>query len=372
MLLENRFLLLFPLNIEASHHEFCMADTLLRELSNTDLDWMITRGERSHLPEHHPLVRGQIRSDILYVLIEGKLGMIAGDEPQLSSPTRVLIDELGQGDMVGLGALFDMPEMCSVDSLEPSMVMSLSIAHVKAKLEADVAFAAHFYRAIAIMLSNRLRRIFEQPGRIQYWGDRSSKEVLSIFGELRDSDIDWLVSFGETQTVAADQVLLQAARPVDALYVLLDGQMSIAAPQAGNFNPLYLCFSGLENSTCDQKAFATITKGGMPGIISFLDFRPLPVTIRAVRDSLVFAVPRQTLVTKLQVDDSFASRFYRVIAIEILELLYAVRSRLVHLGTSALPEAEAMFDEELDMADLEQMSEGAKKFNWMLSQLGVA
>ncbi|NEQ42398.1 MAG: cyclic nucleotide-binding domain-containing protein [Leptolyngbya sp. SIOISBB] len=345
-----------------------MADTLLRELSNTDLDWMITQGERSRLSEGQQLLPGQINSDVLYVLIEGKLGLMVGHETPSND---ALVDELGQGEIVGLGALFGLPEMCSVQLLEPSMVMSLSLDNLQAKLEEDIAFAAHFYRAIAIMLSSRLRRIFEQPGRIQHWGERSAKEVLSIFGELRDSDIDWLVSFGETQTVPADKVLLQAARPVDALYVLLDGQMAISAPQEGSFNPLYLCFSGLENSTREQKAFTTISKGGMPGIISFLDFRPLPVTIRATRDSLVFAVPRQTLVTKLQVDHSFASRFYRVIAIEILELLYAVRSRLVNQGAAASAD-EDLLDEELDMADLQQMSEGAKKFNWMLSQLGVA
>ncbi|MEM1310383.1 MAG: cyclic nucleotide-binding domain-containing protein [Cyanobacteria bacterium P01_D01_bin.71] len=348
-----------------------MADTLLRELSNTDLDWMITRGERSRLPSGQQLLGAQLNSDLLYVLIEGKLGLTVMGKSAPAEQSTALVDELSQGEIVGIGALFDMPETNSVNTLEPSMIMSLPVSKIQAKLSEDVAFAAHFYRAIAIMLSSRLRRIFEQPGRIQHWGERSAKEVLSIFGELRDSDIDWLVSFGETQTVAADKVLLQAARPVDALYVLLDGQMSISAPQEGSFNPLYLCFSGLESSTQEQKAFATISKGGMPGIISFLDFRPLPVTIRANRDALVFAVPRQTLVTKLQVDDSFASRFYRVIAIEILELLHTVSARLVDPAANA-DDSEDLLDEELDMDDLQHMSEGAKKFNWMLSQLGVA
>ena len=110
----------------------------------------------------------------------------------------------------------------------------------------------------------------------------------------------------------------------------------------------------------------------MPGIISFLDFRPLPVTIRALKGALVFAVPRQTLVTKLQADYSFASRFYRVIAIEVLELLQTVSTRLVDAGTLTNGATGDDLDEELDMDDLNQMSEGAKKFNWMLSQLGVA
>ena len=147
--------------------------------------------------------------------------------------------------------------------------------------------------------------------------------------------------------------------------------MLFRSPQQGQFNPLVLCFGEADDNGRDQPAFTTISKGGMPGIISFLDFRPLPVTIRTVKDSLVFAVPRQTLVTKLQVDDSFASRFYRVIAIEVLELLQAVSSQLVHPAAVNQTADDKHWDEELDMADLEQLSEGAKKFNWMLSQLGV-
>lgn len=344
-----------------------MADTLLRELSNTDLDWMITSCEREQLPAGKQLLTPQESRDLLYVLIEGRLGLSFASDADQGEPSALPIDELKQGEVIGAGALFDMPEEVLVSVLEPSMVMSLPIAKVQRKLAEDVAFAAHFYRAIAVMLSNRLRRIFEHPDRIRFWGERSAKEVLSVFGELRDSDVDWLVSFGQTETIPANRVLLQAGRPVDALYILLDGQMEISAPQ-GNFNPLYLCFSGLENSTRDQKAFATLSKGGMPGIISFLDFQPLPVTIRAVKESLLFAVPRQTLVTKLQVDNSFASRFYRVIAIEVLELLHSVNALFADSET-AHGDAE---DEELDIDDLDHMSEGAKKFNWMLSQLGVA
>ena len=348
-----------------------MADTLLRELSNTDLDWMITSGKRERLPAGQQLLTPQGNQDVIYVLIEGQLGLNFLAESPSNMSTTAPIDALNQGEIVGASALFGMPEMAVISTLEPSMVMSLPVAELQAKLTEDVAFAAHFYRAIAVMLSNRVRRIFEHPNRIQFWGESASKEVLSVFGELRDSDVDWLVSFGQTETVGAEQVLLQAGRPVDALYVLLDGQMAISAPE-GNFNPLYLCFSGLDNSTREQKAFATLSKGSMPGIISFLDFQPLPVTIRAAKESLVFAVPRQTLVTKLQVDNSFASRFYRVITIEVLELLQAVSTRLVEAKDVQAVNGDATLDEELNIDDLEQMSDGAKKFNWMLSQLGVA
>ncbi|MEL6400183.1 MAG: cyclic nucleotide-binding domain-containing protein [Cyanobacteria bacterium J06607_6] len=348
-----------------------MADTLLQELSNADLDWLISTGERSRLASGQPLRSAQLNADLIYVLIEGKLGLSFGIDGSAVSTSESLIDELSQGEVVGIGALFDLTEMTSVSALEPSLVMALPVAKVQQKLREDIAFAAHFYRAIAVILSSRLRRIFEQPNRIQFWGDRSTKEVLSIFGELRDSDVDWLASFGHTAAIAANQVVLRAARPVDALYIVLDGQMCISAPQRGRFNPLVLCFGEADDNGRDQPAFTTISKGGMPGIISFLDFRPLPVTIRTLKDSLVFAVPRQKLVTKLQVDDSFASRFYRVIAIEVLELLQAVSSQLVHPAAVNQAADDERLDEELDMADLEQLSDGAKKFNWMLSQLGV-
>lgn len=356
-----------------------MADTLLRELSNADLDWMITSGERKRVPAGHSLVTAHSSHDRVYVLIEGSLGLFFPEssdsqaEPSLSQASTESLEDskrIYQGEVVGISPLFDMPHPAEVRALEESLVLILTMDQVQTKLRQDVAFAAHFYRAIAVMLSDRLRRIFEHPERIRFWGDRSTKEALSVFGELRDSDIDWLVSFGGTEQIAADKVLLQAGRPVDALHIILDGQLSISSPE-GNFNSLILCFSGLENSTRNQKAFASISRGGLPGIISFLDFRPLPVTIRAARDSLIFSVPRQMLVTKLQADDSFASRFYRVIAVQVLELLETIRGHETNTAGAASAAEPEMIDDELDLDDLHQMSEGAAKFNWMLKQLGV-
>lgn len=338
-----------------------MADALLKELSNTDLDWLITHGERQRLPLGRQLFDGQNPTDRLYLLIEGRFGLVPSESTSSAATEAVL-----PGEFVGLPPLLGLANYAAASTLAESLILSLPIAQVQAKLTADIGFAAHLYRAIAVMLSDRLRRIFASPDRIQLWGERSAKEALSVFGELRDSDIDWLVSFGEIQPINANQALLQAGRPVDAFYIVLDGQFGLSAPD-GNFNALLLCFSGLEASTQNQSPFARLSRGALPGIISFLDFRPLPVTVRAVQNATVFAVSRQTLVTKLQVDASFASRFYRVIAVQILELLETICERM------ASPSAndDLNDDEELDFDDLDQMSEGANKFNWMLNQLGI-
>ncbi|NJL49544.1 MAG: cyclic nucleotide-binding domain-containing protein [Leptolyngbyaceae cyanobacterium SM2_5_2] len=351
-----------------------MTDTLLRVLSNADLDWMIAYGDLQMLAAGQSLLRPYVSPSCVSLVIEGSLGESLAIT-QGATDEAVLIDELAQGNLVGFSPLLDAANATAVTTLKPTLILSLPIALIQAKLTDDVAFAAHFYHAISLLLSDLLRRRLEHPDGIRGWGDssvgpifdhRAGNDVLTVFGELRDSDIDWLTAFGQIETIPVDWVLLQAARPVESLYILLDGQMSMSASQ-GTFNPLALCFLGLADNLSDQPVLATLTQGSMPGIISFLDFRPLPVTVRSLTEALVFAVPRHTLTTKLQVDDSFASRFYRVIAIQILQHLQSVSMRLVEPMAINL----AMDDAELDVDDLHQVSEGAKKFGWMLAQLGV-
>ncbi|MBW4482021.1 MAG: cyclic nucleotide-binding domain-containing protein [Tildeniella torsiva UHER 1998/13D] len=340
-----------------------MTDRLLSLLSNTDIDWMMACGDRHTLATGQSWLHPYVVPEWVSIIVEGGLGESVA-AAQGAVDEAVLIDKLSQGDMVGFSPLLDAPNLTTVTALTSTLVLSLPMTQLRAKLSEDVAFAAHFYHAIALQLADRLRRLFEQPNRLRFWA--SGNDVLTVFGELRDSDIDWLTAFGAIETIPPDRVLLPVARPVESLYILIEGQMAMSDSQ-GAFNPLALCFLGLEASTRDQSVFATLTQGSMPGIISFLDFRPLPMTVRATTAALVFAVPRHTLTTKLQVDDSFASRFYRVIARQMMEQLQSVSMRLVE------PRAigPAMDDEELDIDDLHQVSEGAKKFGWMLAQLGV-
>lgn len=345
-----------------------MTDTLLRVLSNADLDWIIACGDRQTVAVGQNLLHSSVAADRISLIIDGTVGESFA-VPGATVDEAVLIDELSQGHMVGFSPLLDGLSRTAVSALKPTLILSLPMAQVTAKLAEDIAFAAHFYQAIALLLADRLRRIPERSDRIHFWGKQSDNDVLTVFGELRDSDIDWLTAFGRIETVPAGQVLLQAGRPVESLYILLDGQMVSSAPPA-SVNPLALCFLGLENNAGAQPA-ATFSQGSMPGMMAFLDYQPLTVTVRSLTECLVFAVPRQTLATKLQVDDSFASRFYRVIAMQLMAQLQTVSLCLGEPTKSGMTSGTAMDDDELDMADLQQVSEGAKKFGWMLAQLGV-
>ena len=362
-----------------------MADVLLQELSNADIDWMVTTGQREEIAATHVLIQPNQDLKTLYVLLDGALSVIVpqpeSDSTGLTEASSAEIScsdqevaQISRGEIVGEAPLFNIRSTAVVKAVENSLVLSISQQQLTAKLQQDIGFSAHFYRALSLMLAERLRKIYKQTEQIDFGGDQSVKDALFVFGEMRDSDIDWLTAAGQVEKLAPDKVLLQAGRPVEALYIVLDGMLSISRPE-GDFNSLSLCFSGLEKSTRSQKVFAEISRGGLPGIVSVLDFQPLPVTIRAVKESLVFVVPRQRLVTKVQQDMGFASRLYRVIAIQISDLLQTV---MAHLGCDrqSYNQSQGMdetveYDDELDLDSLHQVSQGAAKFNWMLKRLGV-
>jgi hypothetical protein len=77
----------------------------------------------------------------------------------------------------------------------------------------------------------------------------------------------------------------------------------------------------------------------------------------------------------LQQDVGFASRFYRVIALDVLDLLRSVMDRLGcgqrNYTQHHLMASETEYEDELDLDELHQMSQGANRFTWMLKRLGV-
>lgn len=339
-----------------------MSDILLRELSNPDIDWLVTHGQRQQLSDSEALIEPGQLLDSLYLLLEGNLAVHSSDGDGE-------VARLSRGELIGEGWLFNTTPVVSVVTVEQALVLTIPKHELIGKLQQDVGFAAHFYRALALIMSERIRRLFEQSELLRYQSGQMVKEALFVFGELHDSDIHWMMSAGRVEKLAAGRVLLHAGRPVDALYTVLDGQLAIATTDRP-CDPLSLCFHGLEQHGATQnfKPIAYISRGGLPGIISFLDFQPLPVRIHAEDDSLLLAIPRQQVAIKLQEDLAFAARFYRVIATQMANLLSAVVSVEKDPDRGSLSSA---LDDELDVGELQRVSEGGTKFDWMLKHLGV-
>jgi CRP/FNR family cyclic AMP-dependent transcriptional regulator len=121
------------------------------------------------------------------------------------------------------------------------------------------------------------------------------KKVLFILSELSHQDIDWLLKNGDQQKVPKDTILIHQGQPIDALYIVLDGTLSVS-------------IAGWTN-----QHIAEITCGEVLGEMSFVDGSPPSATVQALEDSLVLAIKQEILSEKLDNDLLFSLRFYQAI-----------------------------------------------------------
>jgi CRP-like cAMP-binding protein len=362
-----------------------MAEVLLKELNNADIDWLINTGKREAIEADRILIQRCKQPGMIYVLLEGTLAIVVPQSDEQNESKSLIAEavkgddrevmKLSNGEMVGESTLFDFCFMpATIKTITDSLVLSIDRQKLTEKLEQDISFSSHFYRAIALMLSERLRVLLEKVGCVQAMTEPPLKEALFIFAELRDSDVDWLVAVGKIQSLMIGDVLVQAGKPVDALHIVLNGLLQVSAPE-GDYNPLTLCFECADKRVKLEKSIATTSRGEIIGAVAFLDFRPNPATARAVENTLVLSIPRQILSVRLQQDPSFASRFYRVLSIQLSDSFQTVLSRFVNsqtIHTSHQPmTGEMEYDDELNLDSLQQVSQGAARFNWMLKRLGV-
>ncbi|NJL23463.1 MAG: cyclic nucleotide-binding domain-containing protein [Leptolyngbyaceae cyanobacterium SM1_3_5] len=350
-----------------------MADILLKELSNTDIDWLIATGRQQQLPADTVLLQARQKPETIYLLLNGALTL--GIPLQDGDVDAQEFVQLSRGEIIGETLLLNLPPSATtVKAIQDSIVLSIPQPQLEEKLQQDLGFSTHFYRSIALILSARLRQMFTMPSQLQAVSNQAVKEALLIFGELRDGDVDWLMMAGHLEKLAPGQLLVQVGRPLDALYIILDGLLSTGVCE-GEVNPLTLCFECAYETASSQKIIDYLSRGEMSGTIDFLEFSPAVVTVRAVQESLVLSIPRSQLSMKLQQDMGFASRFYRVLATQLAETwqkaigLLGCPQQMYHPQKEMDKNME--YDDELDLEALGLVSQGAARFSWMLKQLGV-
>lgn len=131
----------------------------LSELSQDDIDWLIRTGERRDISSGTVLIWENKAVETLYIMLKGTVVVSVaamGDKE---------IARLHSGDIVGeMSFVEDRLPSATVKTFEPSVVLALSRAALTQKISQDVGFAARFYRALAILLSSRLRGTVKQLG----------------------------------------------------------------------------------------------------------------------------------------------------------------------------------------------------------------
>lgn len=363
-----------------------MTEVLLQELSNSDINWMIATGKREEIAAGEVLLQQSEAANHLYLLLEGTLsiGIPQAESDPLALAFSALegrettereIARIASGELVGEECFLDSrAPFTIVRALEDSLVLAIPQSQIVAKLQQDVSFAAHLYRAIAVLLSNRLRSVVNQLGYSRFAQSSQIREVLFVFGELSDSDIDWIIAAGQREEIPAGKILIHKGRPVDGLYILLNGTMTVSISDHDN-NPLAIVFASLDSNEDPGREIARLLRGDIAGEMPFVDDRPPETTIKAHEDSLVLMVPKQQLVVKLHQDEVFASHFYRVISILLLNRLRDISSRLGY-GRRTYDEGQTLdnnieYEEELDFNVLDHVSLAGARFDWLLKCLNV-
>lgn len=139
-------------------------------------------------------------------------------------------------------------------------------------------------------------------------------KVLVFLNELSDNDIDWLIEAGEKREIPSGTVLIYEGKTVDTLYIMLDGTLVVSIAAMG------------------ERELARLYSGEVVGEMSFVDARPPSATVKTMENSLVLAISREKLARKLIDDESFASRFYKALAIL---LSHRLRGTVKQLGYSS-------------------------------------
>lgn len=175
------------------------------------------------------------------------------------------------------------------------------------------------------------------------------RTVLFLLGELDDDDIDWMIARGDRQTVPAGTVLIRESHPISHLFILLDGSLSVTVAAAGG------------------QEIASLLSGDIVGEMSFVDTRPPSATVIAKQESLVLCLSREELTHKLHLDEGFAARFYRALAISLSTRLRLTVSRLNNLDLPLDNENELPLPEGPEAR--ESVALANTRLDWLLRRL---
>jgi CRP/FNR family cyclic AMP-dependent transcriptional regulator len=121
------------------------------------------------------------------------------------------------------------------------------------------------------------------------------RKVLFIFGQLSDADILWLARHGRRRRVAQGSILIREREPVEALYIVLEGELDVMVG-------------------ADRRRVTRLLPGEVVGEMSFIDARSPSATVSAATDAVLFTISKVTLADALRGDAAFAARFYKAIA----------------------------------------------------------
>jgi CRP/FNR family transcriptional regulator, cyclic AMP receptor protein len=160
------------------------------------------------------------------------------------------------------------------------------------------------------------------------------RKALHLLGILDDIDVEWIARNGVLRSLGSGTTLINEKQPIDALYLLLEGQLSVSV--------------GGEHG----KRIAVLLPGEIVGEISFVDQRFPTASVTAMQDSQLLALPRDLVSSKLAKDQGFASRFYKAIAVFLADRLHVTVGRFGYGSARQDVEVDELSDSSMEQIDL--------------------
>lgn len=157
-------------------------------LNDSDIDWMANAGSRRGIRRQDILINEGVPIDSIVLLLQGRMGVSVAGAGEIA--------HLEAGDFIGEMSLVDSgPPSATVAAKVDSIALFLDKLVLSQKLARDHAFASRFYRALAILLSDRLRA----TERRMAYGEQQSglgDETTRSKDELDTSVLDQVSSAG--------------------------------------------------------------------------------------------------------------------------------------------------------------------------------
>lgn len=173
---------------------------LLGEFSDQDVEWMIIAGNSEAVEPGEILIREGEKVDALYVVLTGQFTVsISQSEADPMSQVYAALEgavpqrelaKLSNGEVLGEMAFMDTrPHSTTIQAVENSLVLMIPRHKLMAKLAQDKDFAVRFYRALATVLTDKLRA---SVSRFRYGKGQSLSELVEYEDELDANTLEHL------------------------------------------------------------------------------------------------------------------------------------------------------------------------------------
>jgi CRP-like cAMP-binding protein len=120
------------------------------QLRDEDIEWLGRMGRAQRYGRGTEIIRRGSKVSKLYIVVEGELEVLDGQGR--------LLARIGAGELAGEMSLIEArPPNTSVRTLGETTLFEIARDALTHKLETEPNFAARFYRAVSLFLSDRLR-----------------------------------------------------------------------------------------------------------------------------------------------------------------------------------------------------------------------